>query len=144
MTPERWQKIGDLFEEALALPANERSAMIDRVAASDKQVREEVLSLLASHHAVPGGFVQKRIQSAVESFHRTSATAEGSPGRAPESRSSGATGNAPGPLQRRFLPVGVRGTRGRTARNCTCHAAGGGHDENGGVPLFVDPIERES
>jgi tetratricopeptide (TPR) repeat protein/tRNA A-37 threonylcarbamoyl transferase component Bud32 len=76
MNPERWQRIGDLFEEALALPANERSAMVDRVAASDRQVREEVLSLLASHHAVPGGFVQKRIQFAVESFHRTSAAAE--------------------------------------------------------------------
>jgi eukaryotic-like serine/threonine-protein kinase len=38
-------------------------------------VRQEVLSLLASHHAVPGGFVQKRIQFAVESFHRTSAAA---------------------------------------------------------------------
>src|SRR4029453_7385028 len=75
MTPERWQKIGDLFEEALALPANERSAMIDRVAATDKLVRQEVFSLPASHHAVPGGFVQKRIQFAVESFHRTSAAA---------------------------------------------------------------------
>ena len=53
MTPERWQRIGDLFEEALALPADERSAMIDRVAATDKQVRREVLSLLASHHAAP-------------------------------------------------------------------------------------------
>ena len=75
MTPERWQRIGDLFEEALALPADERSAMIDRVAASDKQVRQEVLSLLASHHDLPGGFVQKRIQFAVESFHRTSEVA---------------------------------------------------------------------
>jgi eukaryotic-like serine/threonine-protein kinase len=72
MTPDRWQAIGDLFEQALAVPTGERSALIDRCAGTDEVVRHEVLSLLASHNAAPGGFVQKRIHTALESFHRTS------------------------------------------------------------------------
>ena len=72
MTPERWAAIGDLFEQALTVPAGERIALIDRATGMDTEVRREVLSLLASHDAAPGGFVQKRIHVALESFHQTS------------------------------------------------------------------------
>jgi eukaryotic-like serine/threonine-protein kinase len=75
MTPDRWQAVGDLFEQALALPTGEQSALVDRVSAADEEVRREVLSLLASHHALPGGFVQKRIHVALESFHQASSDA---------------------------------------------------------------------
>ena len=80
MTPERWLAIGELFDLALAAPTNERTALIDRVSGTDEEVRREVRSLLASHNAAPGGFVQKRIDVALESFHRTS-TAAAAPAR---------------------------------------------------------------
>ena len=80
MTPERWQAVGELFELALAAPANERTILIDRLAQTDDEVRREVRSLLASHQAAPGGFVQKRIDAALESFHQTS-TAVSAPTR---------------------------------------------------------------
>jgi tetratricopeptide (TPR) repeat protein len=80
MTPDRWQAIGDLFEQALAVPTGEQRALVDRVSGRDDEVRREVLSLLASHNAAPGGFVQKRINVALESFHQTS-TADSTPAR---------------------------------------------------------------
>ena len=73
MTPEQWRTIGVLFDEALALAPTERHLFVERAAAADDEVRREVLSLLASHDAAPGGFVQNRIQSAVESFHASTA-----------------------------------------------------------------------
>jgi hypothetical protein len=39
MTPDRWQAVGDLFEQALALPTGEQSALVDRVSATDEEVR---------------------------------------------------------------------------------------------------------
>ena len=80
MTPERWQAIGDLFDQALSVPTSERAALIDRASGTDEEVRREVVSLLKSHHAAPGGFVQKRINVALESFHQTS-TAASTPAR---------------------------------------------------------------
>ena len=71
MNPERWQAVGDIFEQALAAPTGQRTMLIDRAAGADEEVRREVQSLLASHRAAPGGFVQQRIRDAVESFHRT-------------------------------------------------------------------------
>ena len=64
MNPDRWQAIGDLFDQALAVPAGDRTALIDEACGSDEVVRREVRSLLVSHDAVPGGFVQKRIDAA--------------------------------------------------------------------------------
>jgi tetratricopeptide (TPR) repeat protein len=74
MTPERWRAIGELFDQALAVPPDARTAFIDRAAKGDDAVWREVRSLLASHDAAPGGFVQKRIGAALESFHRASST----------------------------------------------------------------------
>ena len=70
MNPERWQAVGDLFENALALPAGERTACVDRVSDGDEELRREVMSLLASHKAA-GSFVQEKIQHAVVSFQKT-------------------------------------------------------------------------
>ena len=72
MNPDRWQAIGDLFDQALAVPAGDRTALIDEACGSDEVVRREVRSLLVSHDAVPGGFVQKQIDAAILSFNRTS------------------------------------------------------------------------
>lgn len=71
MNAERWQAIGDLFEQALPLPAGERTALLDGACGVDEELRREVVSLLASHHA-GGGFVQHRIENALTSFYETS------------------------------------------------------------------------
>jgi len=71
MNPERWQAVGELFENALAMPAGERTACVERASSGDEELRREVMSLLASHKAAPGGFVQERIQHAIVSFHQT-------------------------------------------------------------------------
>src|SRR5262252_6539207 len=79
MTPERWQAIGDLFERALPLSAGARTALLDEACGVDADLRREVASLLASHHA-GGGFVQRRIENALVSFHATS-VADAQPAR---------------------------------------------------------------
>ena len=76
MNPERWQAIGDLFERAVLLPAAEQTAFVDQACASDDELRREVASLLASHRAAPGGFVQHRINCALSLFVETTNAAE--------------------------------------------------------------------
>jgi serine/threonine protein kinase len=71
MNAERWQAIGELFEQALPLPAGERTALLDDACGVDAELRHEVVSLLASHNA-GGGFLQHRIEKALASFHDTS------------------------------------------------------------------------
>src|SRR6266566_9105156 len=69
MNPGRWEAVGELFEQALSLPVGERTACVDRASDGDDELRQEVISLLASHKAAPGGFVQEKIKNAVVSFH---------------------------------------------------------------------------
>jgi tetratricopeptide (TPR) repeat protein len=71
MNAERWQAIGDLFEQALPLPAGERTVLLDDACGPDEELRREVVSLLASHNAA-GGFVQQRIDRALVTFYQTS------------------------------------------------------------------------
>jgi len=71
MNAERWQAIGELFEQALPLPVGERTALLDNACGADEELRREVASLLASHQA-GGGFLQHRIEKALASFHDTS------------------------------------------------------------------------
>ena len=71
MNPDQWRAVGELFERAIALPTVERNALIDQTSAADEEVRREVRSLLASHNAAAGGFVQERIGQALESFYQT-------------------------------------------------------------------------
>ncbi|HEU4891640.1 MAG TPA: protein kinase [Vicinamibacterales bacterium] len=73
MNAERWQAIGELFEQALPLPAGERTALLDDACGVDEELRREVTSLLASHNA-GGGFLQHRIEKALASFYETSVT----------------------------------------------------------------------
>lgn len=48
MSPERWQKLEELFHRAEALPGAERAAYLDRECAGDEQLRKEVEALIAS------------------------------------------------------------------------------------------------
>ena len=73
MNPAQWEAAGHVFEQALALPGGERTAFVDRACAGDEELRREVSSLVASHRASPGGFVQERIERAATAFFEASA-----------------------------------------------------------------------
>jgi serine/threonine protein kinase/predicted ATPase len=49
MTPERWQRIKELFHAAAELAPGERGAFLDASCAGDREARAEVESLLAAH-----------------------------------------------------------------------------------------------
>jgi predicted Ser/Thr protein kinase len=54
---DRWDRVGALFDAALALPADEREAFV-RASQEPEEMQQEVLSLLASHDEA-GGFLDK-------------------------------------------------------------------------------------
>jgi serine/threonine protein kinase/tetratricopeptide (TPR) repeat protein len=49
MNPERWQRIKQLFHDALELEPEMRAAFLDQACAGDAGARAEVLSLIAAH-----------------------------------------------------------------------------------------------
>ncbi len=59
MTPERWKEVEAVFEHALKLPINERTAFVQKSSNGDDELRREVESLLESH-AQAGSFIDKR------------------------------------------------------------------------------------
>lgn len=56
MTPERWQRIGALFDRALAEPAAAREATV-RAWSDSHDIQDEVLALLRAHES-NGGFLE--------------------------------------------------------------------------------------
>ncbi len=48
-SPERWKRIREIFDAALEFPETEREAFLSRMCKVDEVLRDEVLSLLASH-----------------------------------------------------------------------------------------------
>ncbi|MFG0260675.1 MAG: serine/threonine protein kinase, partial [Phycisphaerales bacterium JB041] len=48
MTPEQYERVGELFEQAVELPLADRAAFLDRMAGSDQLVRSKVASMLAA------------------------------------------------------------------------------------------------
>jgi serine/threonine protein kinase/Tol biopolymer transport system component len=58
MTPERWQQIQDLLEEALQIAPGERSIYLDRACLSDPSLRQEVETLLASSRDLHSSFLR--------------------------------------------------------------------------------------
>ncbi len=57
MTPERRQRLGELFDAALELGAADREPFLDDACADDPSLRAEVLSLLAAHERA-GSFLE--------------------------------------------------------------------------------------
>lgn len=51
LTPTRVARLQELFERALAIPAAERAALLDRESGDDETLREEVLALIAVHES---------------------------------------------------------------------------------------------
>jgi len=58
MTPERWQQIRDVLEEAQELEPAQRAAFLDRACLSDQSLRQEVEVLLASSDDARSSFLQ--------------------------------------------------------------------------------------
>jgi len=58
MTPERWQQVRDVLEEAQELEPAQRSAFLDRACLSDQSLRQEVEVLLASSDDSRATFLQ--------------------------------------------------------------------------------------
>ena len=59
MNPERWQRVKQLLDQAIALADSERSSFLDRECGNDLELRREVDSLLASHQEAGTGFLKK-------------------------------------------------------------------------------------
>ncbi len=57
MTPERWQQIRELFDEAAVLDGEERAGFLDQACAADAELRREVESLLVSDDRAGTGFL---------------------------------------------------------------------------------------
>ena len=57
MTPERWEQIGTIMDAALALDATKRSEYLEQACSGDAELRNEVESLLDSHHEAGSHFL---------------------------------------------------------------------------------------
>ena len=71
MDAERWQRIQEIFEEALERPAPERDAFLDESCADDPDLRAEVASLLASDEE-GGSFIEEAIGTAASTLDEPS------------------------------------------------------------------------
>src|SRR5687767_5190939 len=49
MTPERWQKVDEVLQAALDLPATERAALLAETCTGDPELQREALSLITAH-----------------------------------------------------------------------------------------------
>ena len=58
MTPERWQQVKGVLQEALELKPYERPAFLDRACSTDHSLRREVESLLSSSNDARSSFLQ--------------------------------------------------------------------------------------
>src|SRR2546422_9719560 len=58
MNSKRSQEIDEIFQAALDLPSDQRLAYLDRACASDKDLRDEVESLISSYEQA-GSFIEQ-------------------------------------------------------------------------------------
>jgi serine/threonine-protein kinase len=58
MTPERWQQIKGVLDQALGLKPEQRAAFLDRACEGDQRLRQEVESLLAAGEEGRSSFLQ--------------------------------------------------------------------------------------
>ena len=70
MTPERWQKIEEIFEAAAERKPKERAAFLDEMCDGDRELRQEVESLLA-HQQPTGGLISTLFYDAAKLLART-------------------------------------------------------------------------
>jgi eukaryotic-like serine/threonine-protein kinase len=58
MTSERWQQVRELLAFVVALPVAERQSFLNKNCGDDKELRQEVESLLLSHEQASGRFLE--------------------------------------------------------------------------------------
>ena len=58
MTPERWQKVEAIFQDALDRPAQERASFLEQACRDDDELRNEADTLLAAHESA-GDFIEQ-------------------------------------------------------------------------------------
>jgi eukaryotic-like serine/threonine-protein kinase len=57
MSSERWERTKEILDEALRLAPEQRQLYLDSACGADRALRDEVESLIASHHAAGTGFL---------------------------------------------------------------------------------------
>ena len=62
MTPERWQQVKDLLDQALLIAPEERGVFLDGACNSDQELRAEVVSLLSEQKVVRSKFLQSPLR----------------------------------------------------------------------------------
>src|SRR5215813_6125311 len=62
MTPERWQRVEEIFQGALDLPETERASALARACAGDLELQRETTSLLEAHNAAAGFLEQSALE----------------------------------------------------------------------------------
>jgi tRNA A-37 threonylcarbamoyl transferase component Bud32 len=73
MTPERFQKVGELYDRATELDPARRNAFLLEACAGDEELRREVESLLAAHENAGDFIDQPAVEIAAGLFRRQSA-----------------------------------------------------------------------
>src|ERR1041384_6759117 len=58
MTPERWQEIEAVFQEALERPVLERASFLDQACAGDQDLKQEATTLIAAYDEA-GAFIEQ-------------------------------------------------------------------------------------
>ena len=58
MTPERWQEVEAVFQEAVDRPPLERASFLDQACAGDEELKLEANTLIAAHDEA-GGFIEQ-------------------------------------------------------------------------------------
>jgi len=66
MTPERWQQVRDVLEQAIALDSAARSSYLEMACQNDPELRAEVDSLLRSHDQAGSVFLKKPAMDLIE------------------------------------------------------------------------------
>jgi hypothetical protein len=62
LTPERWQKVRDILEQALDLAPEKRARFLDLACSSDPSLRNEVQSFLNPAHKATNGLLENTPQ----------------------------------------------------------------------------------
>jgi tetratricopeptide (TPR) repeat protein len=73
MTPERWQKIEEVFHQAAELSPQARVAFLDEACATDASLRKEVETLLAQE---PGQSIERAILGVAKAFSNETSAAQ--------------------------------------------------------------------
>jgi serine/threonine protein kinase len=71
MTPARWQQIEDLYNQALEVEENQRTAFLRQACAGDDDLRQEVEGLLADELQVPSFLGKPALQEIARQFAET-------------------------------------------------------------------------